>query len=52
MIANMSVSREKEAFSSLSFSFLSKHTGQMHARARTHTHTYTYSYSERIYGYD
>ena len=42
MIANMSVSREKEAFSSLSFSFLSKHTGQMHARARTHTHTHTH----------
>lgn len=51
MIANMSVSREKEAFSSLSFSFLSKHTGQS-CILGAHTHTYTYSYSERIYGYD
>ena len=38
MIANMSVSREKEAFSSFSFSFLSKHTGQMHPPTHIHTH--------------
>lgn len=39
MIANMSVSREKEAFSSFSFSFLSKHTGQMHPPP-PHIHTH------------